>query len=659
MYRLAIRLPSPGVRRTLLLLALAALTAPASAAAHARLLATVPANGSVLARAPAEVRVTFDDTVTVGSGNAAVDNATRASVLAGRPITHGRTLVLRLRALARGDYTVRWGIVSADGHPEEGVLAFAVGTGSGRPEAVLAAHTPLSGVVVSLKTIFYLGLLVAGGAAAFLRLAVDVLGDRLRRPLAHLLFFGLLAAFVGGGGLIGETAGGTRFAHVLGVAVVVAAVAAAAAALAPIHRRLLPVAAGGALLLLVAPTLSGHALDPDQPRLIAVPVDLAHLVAAAVWLGGLVSLAFVLPRTAATDSERARVVRRFSSTALAAVCVLAASGVGRALTELTAMSQVWTTTYGRLLIVKTALFAGLVATGWWNRTVLVGLFSRLRRSMLAEIVLLAGVVVAVATLTQQRPGAAEAGRPPRRAAVPAPPVLPPPGAVVDAAELGDLAVAVARMPGAVTVTLLSGTNDGISGRVVLVDGRRAEPCGSGCYRAPAEGRSVKVTVGRRALAFRLDPRAPDATARLAALTARYEAQRSVVFDERLASTPTDAVETVFTLVAPDRLAYTIRGGPAAVVIGARRWDRATPKGRYVESQTTPLTVPRPYWSEVTNVHEVAPGVLTFLDRELPAWFRVTIAGGLPHLVRMTAAAHFMVDRYRSFDGPAAVSPPSR
>ena len=54
---------------------------------------------------------------------------------------------------------------------------------------------------------------------------------------------------------------------------------------------------------------------------------------------------------------------------------------------------------------------------------------------------------------------------------------------------------------------------------------------------------------------------------------------------------------------------------------------------------------------------VAPGVITFFDRAIPAWFRVTLHRTRPSLMQMTAAAHFMVDRYVGFDGPVAISPP--
>jgi len=207
------------------------------------------------------------------------------------------------------------------------------------------------------------------------------------------------------------------------------------------------------------------------------------------------------------------------------------------------------------------------------------------------------------------------------------------------------------------VTLLGQDGTGVSGRPVLVDGTRAASCGSGCFRAPAPPGPLRVTVDGRTLTFTTPARAPSAKAQLAALTRAYRDARTIVFDESLASSPTARQQTRFTVIAPDKLSYTIAGGPSAVVIGAKRWDRDRPGAPWLRSQQTPLDVTQPYWRTVTNVHLVAPGVITFLDRRLPAWFAVRVSGRYPASMRMTAAAHFMVDRYAGFDVPATVSPP--
>jgi copper transport protein len=640
-------------------LAALALALPAAASAHATLVRTVPANGAVLAHAPRSVEVVFDDTIHVGHGNAVVANDSQKTVLTGKPTVRAHVLTLPLRAsLPDGDYSVRWSIVSDDGHQEQGVLAFAVGAGRTPPTAVLGARGSLGWGDAALRWLYFLGLLVAGGAAVFGLLARSIVGDRLRPPLARLIFFALLAAFIGGSALLQSTIAGTRFQLVLKVALVVAIAGGVAAALAPIYRRLLMPAGACAVALLAAPTLAGHALDRDQPHWLSVPDDLAHVAAAAVWLGGLASLVLVLPRATADGAKRAAVVRRFSTAALTSVCVIAASGIGRALTELNSVSQVWSTSYGRALIVKSALLLPVLGLGWLNRTQLLDAFARLRRSAIVESTLLIGVLAAVGALTQARPGVIRAALP-SVAAVPQPPVLPPRSAVVDARGVGALVVALARTPGRATVTLLGSANAGVSGRDVRIDGRRAAACGSGCYRAAAEAGPVHVSVDGARTTFDTPARAPTATALLRDITRRYRGSKTIVIDETLSADSGPGIRTRFTVVAPNRLRYQTNAGPAAIVIGSRRWDRMSPGRPFVESPQTPLDVTQPLWSNVSNVHEIAPGVLTFLDRSLPAWFRVEIESRRPRVVHMEAAAHFMVERYVEFDAPVEVSPPSR
>ena len=89
--------------------------------------------------------------------------------------------------------------------------------------------------------------------------------------------------------------------------------------------------------------------------------------------------------------------------------------------ELSAVSQLWTTAYGRTLVVKTLLLIVLLGFGYRNR-MLLDQFRALRRSATAELVVLAAVVAAVALLTNLPPGnvpsAASAAPPLRQVAAP-------------------------------------------------------------------------------------------------------------------------------------------------------------------------------------------------------------------------------------------------
>ena len=80
-------------------------------------------------------------------------------------------VTIPLRKLRDGDYTVRWSVLSDDGHTVDGVFAFAVGAGRAPPSAALSAGgTNLTREVIS-RWFFFTGLLIAVGVALFIPLA--------------------------------------------------------------------------------------------------------------------------------------------------------------------------------------------------------------------------------------------------------------------------------------------------------------------------------------------------------------------------------------------------------------------------------------------------------------------------------------------------------
>jgi copper transport protein len=629
--------------------ALAATFAP-DAWGHATLLSSSPANGAVVATAPREARFVFDEGVRVASGIRAVRNG-GASVLGGSArIVGGKTLVVPLQHLSTGDYTVLWRVVSDDGHTEAGVIAFAVGAGLPPPRASLTAGSgPTAGNVLS-RWLVLVGLLVVAGGAIF-RL---VLG---RASVAPALV-GFVAVFLGAAGLVPHHGSfATRFGIAYALLALLAAVGALFAAVSLVDRRFEVPAWVVGLVALPAPSFAGHALDPGRPR-IEVAADVLHLAAAAVWTGGLVQLVLALR----ADGGRPGLARRFSSLAVASVLVLAVTGVGRALGELSAVSQVWTTGYGRLLIAKTSLLAVLVGLGWLNRYRLVpgGRVSTLRRSATVELVLLAGLLGVVAVLTDARPGRARVARVASPAL--APPPLPPRDAVVLAREDGNDGVTLATEPGRMQVTVFGQQGLGVDGLDVTVAGVSTSSCGPGCYEAGTSTRgNVRVSVGSRSMVFHVPGSAPDALRLVRAATRAFRRLRSVTYVERLASGPNDRIVTRFVLEAPNRVEYRIVHGPAAIVIGERRWDRTGT--RWVESASSILSQPSPAWgTTITNAHVLARSrrsvVVSFLNPAVPAWFTVRFDRRLlPRTADMTATAHFMHHVYSGFDAPRQIFPP--
>ena len=684
-----------GLRRLLIATAallFAAVAAPA-ASAHARPVSTSPGDGAVLATAPSRVLVRFDDAVRVLEGTTVVRNQDRKSVVAGRPTSSGRVVTIPLRRLENGDYTARWRIRSDDGHTEAGLIAFAVGAGRAPPTAALTAGTgPTARDVVS-RWLFFAGLLVAVGVSLFLPLAwrpalrAARVGSRNDSVLWGLAFAGFFAAFLGASGLIHNGAGVSRFTVMYDIGGVAAVAGATLAATALVDPRFGVGAAAAAGFLLPVPSLAGHALDQGQWRPLSVAADILHVAAAAIWIGGLLALAVGLPRVVRhLDAERrsrlvGALVPRLSQIALVSVLVIAATGLVRALGELSAVSQLWTTGYGRALLIKSGLLAVVIGLGWINRSRLVPsvgtALGALRRNVTAELLLLAGVVTAVAFLTDLAPGR-QLARAVSRPAVTAPrPIRPPPaGATLLAEPSNGLAVGLAALPnGTVQATILSPDNVGIDRLAVTFrsGGRTlgSRPCGPGCYRAIGRVRGGRLIVrpgSSPAVVFELPRRAEPAGALVAQSWRSYRHLRSLVIRERLASDPRHRVVTTWQLVAPNRLTYATSQGARAVVIGARRWDKVGAEPWRVSPQT-PLIVPTPQWgTRVIDPHAIGARtvdgrrarVATFFDPRLPAWFEVALDPQTkrPLELRMTAAAHFMHHRYTDFNAPLKIAPPT-
>ena len=624
------------------------------------------------------------------SGTTVVANSDKRSVVAGRPRAHGRVLTIPLRKLRDGDYTVRWSVLSDDGHTIDGVLAFAVGAGRAPPSAALSAGgTGLTRDVIS-RWFFFAGLLVAVGVALFVPLAwwpaLRAAGaDADERALWPLAFIGFLMAFLGASLLLPHHgAGTTRFGLTYEIGGIVAVVGATVSAIALVDRRFGRGAFVCALALLPIPSIAGHALDRGQwPRPLEVVADVLHVGAAAVWIGGLLALAVALPRASRRLSPEQRpllaaaLVPRLSALALVSVLVIAVTGLIRALSELSAVSQLWSTGYGRALVVKTALLVAVVALGWANRSRLIPRLplGALRRNVVAELLLLAGIVTAVAFLTDLAPGR-QLARVVARPEAPRPIGAPPPGATVLAGESGDRAVGLAVLPGGrLQATVLGPDEKGVDGLSVgfRVGARTlgSTSCGPGCYRPHSRIRDRRVTVvlPSGTVAFRVPARTQPASDLVAKARRAYASLRSLVIHERLASSPRNKITTTWRIVAPDRLTYVTSAGSRAIVVGARRWDSDGTQPLVRSAQVPPLELPGsqwgPRWVDArslgwTNVGGRRARVVSVFDTRLPRWFELAMDPRThrPLTLKMTAAAHFMHHRYTDFNRPIRIEPPS-
>ncbi len=188
------------------------------------------------------------------------------------------------------------------------------------------------------------------------------------------------------------------------------------------RRVLLGLIAPCAAYLAITPALSGHA-SIQSPTLLFFPSDVLHVLAASVWVGGIACLLLALPAAtrALQGSQRSRLLlatlARFSPLALTAVVVVAATGVLQAYIDVRSLHALLHSTYGALILVKTALLLALTGLGWVNRRRLIPALGRVvgagespgasgllaRHTMRAELALMLSVFGVTAALVSYAP----------------------------------------------------------------------------------------------------------------------------------------------------------------------------------------------------------------------------------------------------------------
>ncbi|WEK48528.1 MAG: copper resistance CopC/CopD family protein [Candidatus Kaistia colombiensis] len=368
-----------GLFLCLALIILAALVAPRGASAHAALVASEPATGAVLDKAPSAATLSFSEPVAplvfrlLGPDGKPAD-------LAGVTAAGSRVTVPLPSDLARGTHVLSWRVVSEDGHPVGGTLVFSIGAASGGVNATSATdRDPVVAAGLWLAKLgLYAGLLLGIGGVFFRSFAVvgPLSPGGLRRALAALLVAGMVAAFVGlaaqgldalglpasrlASASVWQAGFSTSFGRTTILAVPACAVAMAALfARRRTFRRIL------AALAMLGPGLAlaatGHAAAAE-PQILMRPLVFLHVSAIAVWAGALLPLAVALG-----EGGGRAALARFSMAAPAVFALLFASGAAIAVVQLGAVDALWTTEYGRILAAKLAAVALVLAIAAHNR----------------------------------------------------------------------------------------------------------------------------------------------------------------------------------------------------------------------------------------------------------------------------------------------------
>lgn len=418
---------------------------------HTALEHSSPAADAVLESSPDRIVLTYNVAINLGLSRVRLVRTDSTEVLLDSLRTGDgpQTVVARLlEPVGTGAYTVAWQATGPDGHPVRGSFSFAVSPGSPPDSALPPPATPVvqetageggltvgSPAYVAIRWLTFAALAVAIGAVAFRFLVLErvrtgaPVAAALVAPAAEraagvargALVFLILAA---GARLLAQLSAlgvGAEDAEMVQVLVTgtlwgwswLLQVIAAAVGIAAFHaaRRSRPgawyVATGVALALAITPALAGHAAAVETLTPVAVLADTLHLLAMAAWLGTLLFVIGVgMPEAARADPDTApsaiaAMIGVFSPMALVAAGLVVMTGVVAAAFQLGSLPALWSSSYGRTLLLKVAIVLAVLGAGAYNwrrqkpRLAAATGAEALRRS--ATVELLAGTVVLLIT----------------------------------------------------------------------------------------------------------------------------------------------------------------------------------------------------------------------------------------------------------------------
>lgn len=374
---------------------------------HATLLRSTPAANSHVAKLPETIRLVFSEQVVPELSHVTlVGPDARQVVLPVATDPHDvHTLVGRVGPSPAGRYEVIWHVLSADGHPVGGTFEFTADAGSDGAiarvpttatntasasstasasatrtdtSAAMSSPTEAKSIPIAASVLRGLGL---GAMMASVGLLFFAVTDRNRHNLvpsamvvrlttvgAILLVAHMLAwlSDISQTGGIGDAfiAAALRSppGRLEASRVVTAVLALWAVALAR-HAKI------GLLLGAACLVVSGAIGHPAAIHpLLSIPSKVVHLLAGALWLGGLIWLVTVIHRE---DADFPAEARRVSSTALICVIAILLSGVLQTALFLNTPGDLIHSGYGRLALIKMAGLAVLIGLGAFNRFILL------------------------------------------------------------------------------------------------------------------------------------------------------------------------------------------------------------------------------------------------------------------------------------------------
>jgi copper transport protein len=400
---------------------------PGIASAHAILESSSPTPSALLASSPKEIRLDFDEQVEATLGDVRVYDSEQREVANSKTVRSSSDpsiVTADVPTLQNGVYVVVWRVVSADGHPVTGAFPFEIGTKSTGTSAALLEDvlnrtettSPLGNSMSILRLLGFLGLILLIGCVSLLWRSPLLGNSRVRKTLRYssvfiavsslglLLMQGPYTAGKSWGSLLDSFLIGEVLQTRLGLALFIRSICAfawgviALTASASVSRRWRIGVVATSVVTIATYATSGHQSAGTLPA-VFVPLDMVHLAAISTWVGALLVLAVIY-----RDHDVENEAKRFSRMATWSMPLVVVTGVVQGLHLMGGISTITDTNFGKLLLLKTLLVAGVVLLGSTARSRLhAGGFSSITKVIRRESALVFLVLAVTSLMVAQSP----------------------------------------------------------------------------------------------------------------------------------------------------------------------------------------------------------------------------------------------------------------
>jgi copper transport protein len=368
---------------------------PRMSSAHAYIVKSNPSENQTMSESPNKVTIEFDEIIQATFYSIQVFNMKGIQVSNGNgKINPNNTKILETnikKELPKGIYSIKWRVVSSDGHPIDGVIPFQIGDGS-KNQALQTSKT--SGYVPQFDLILIRWIQYISGAMfvglCFFYLTVfpkeNLQGTAIEKRYKRIINIAFIFLWLSilfslplqttiqanvswldtfDLSLLRTMATETLFGKVWMVEMIILIIL-----LITIKRNKkslwwISFVLGACLFL--AKAILSHAVS-TKDLLVAIEFDFLHLLSASIWIGSLVAMAILLPLKKNEDSKIhfQQTIRRFSPWGKVCVILLLISGVYLSLKYVPTFHALFNTNYGRVLTVKIGLFTLMLFLAWLN-----------------------------------------------------------------------------------------------------------------------------------------------------------------------------------------------------------------------------------------------------------------------------------------------------